>query len=241
MTQGYAAGRRPRSPWLRRLVIVVIVVAVLLAVLDRGGDLLAERIAADNLQSSQHLSSRPDVSIDGVPFLTQFARRKYDHISVDAHDLPVDGGAVNISRLHVDLNQLTISRDFSTFHVVSATAEATITYADLSRRLGVEVHYAGDNRIKASKSIDLPVVGTVTPTITVAPALVNGALAFGKSAINGGGDDLGAVAEALTKVFDLSIPLDGLPFDIRVRSLRADASGVQAGFVGADLTLDKND
>src|ERR1700712_5607103 len=87
---------RRRSPWLRRFVILVVVLAVLLSVLDRGGDYVAERVAADNLQSSQHLTSRPDVTIHGVPFLTQFVQGDYDHVSVDADGLPVAGGAVRI-------------------------------------------------------------------------------------------------------------------------------------------------
>ncbi len=240
MGETYARPRR-RNPWLSRIVVLLVVVVVLLVVLDRGGDYVAERIAADNLQSSQHLRTRPDVSIDGVPFLTQFAARKYDHISVDADDLPVADGALNISRLHVDLNRLTVSRDFATFHVGSATADATISYADLSSRLGVTVTYAGNNRIKAAKTIDLPVIGTVSPTISVRPALVNGALTFGKSSINGAGDNLAAVSSALKKIFNVSVSLDGLPFDVMVRSLTVDSTGLHAKFVGADLTFDKSD
>ncbi len=44
----------------------------------------------------------------------------------------------------------------------------------------------------------------------------------------------------LTKLFDLSVPLNGLPFQITVRSLDVDASGVHADFVGADLSFTKN-
>ena len=235
-----ARATRRRSRWPRRLVVLVVALAVLLVVLDRGGDYIGERIAADNLQSSQHLGSRPDVSIDGVPFLTQFARGKYDHVSVDAADLPVADGAVKVSHLHVDLNQLTVSRNFKTFHVASATADATVTYADLSARLGVTVRYAGNNRITASKSIDLPVVGTISPTISVRPELVNGALTFGRSSINGAGDNLGAVSTVLNKIFDVQIPFDGLPFDIKVRSVTVDAKGLHAQFVGSDLTYSDN-
>ncbi|WP_375499304.1 DUF2993 domain-containing protein [uncultured Jatrophihabitans sp.] len=232
---------RRRSRWLRRVLILVVVLLVLLVVLDRGGDYLAERLAAENLQSSQHLENRPDVSIDGVPFLTQFVRRNYDHLIVDADDLPVADGALNIQHLHVDMNKLTLSRDFATFHVQSLTAKATIDYADLGKRLGVDVRYVGNSRIRASKTFDLPVIGTISPTISVRPALVNGALTFGKSSINGAGDNLGAVATALNEIFNVSLPLDGLPFDIKVRSLTVDPTGLHASFVGADLTSRNND
>ncbi len=231
---------RRRSPWLRRLVVFVLVLVVLLVVLDRGGDYVAERLTAEHLQSAEHLGSRPDVSIDGVPFLTQFAQRDFDHITVDADDLPVAAGAVQISHLHVDLNQLTVSRDFASFHVDSTTGRATIDYADLSRRLGIDVRYAGNNRIKASKSFDLPVVGRISPSITVRPTLVNGALTFGASSINGAGDNLGVVSAALNKIFDVRIPFDQVPFQLRIRSLTVDAQGLQARFVGADLSISRS-
>lgn len=238
MGQSYARPQR-RSPWLRRVAVTLLLLLVVLIVLDRGGDLVAERLAANTMQSSQHLEHRPDVSIEGVPFLTQFARRDYDHVTVDADDLPVADGSVNVSHLHVDLYRLTISRDFATVHVGSGTARATISYADLSKRLGVDVRYAGNNRIRASKTFDLPIVGRITPNITVRPALVNGALTFGSSSINGAGDNLGSVSGALRNIFDLSVPLTGLPFQIKVRSLTVDSSGLHADFVAADLTLTK--
>lgn len=230
---------RRRSRWPRRLVVLVIVLAVLLVVLDRGGDYVAERLTAEHLQSAEHLGSRPDVSIDGVPFLTQFAQRDFDHITVDVDDLPVAAGAVRISHLHVDLDQLTVSRDFASFHVDTTTGRATIDYADLSRRLGIDVRYAGNNRIRASKSLELPGVGTIAPTITVRPALVNGALTFGASSINGAGDNLGVGSAALNKIFDVRIPLDRVPFQLRIRSLTVGPQGLQARFVGADLTITK--
>ena len=220
--------------------MTLLVLIVVLVVLDRGGDFVAERLAASSMQSSQHLEQRPDVSIEGVPFLTQFARRDYDHVTVDADDLPVADGSLNISHLHVDLYQLTISRDFTTFHVDSGTARATISYADLSKRLGIDVRYAGNSRIRASKRFDLPIVGTITPSITVRPELVNGALTFGSSSINGAGDSLGSISGALTKIFDVSVPLSGLPFQIKVRSLTVDSGGLHATFVGADLTFTKS-
>ena len=82
-------------------------------------------------------------------------------------------------------------------------------------------------------------VGTVTPTISVRPVVANGALSFGRSQINGAGDSLGLVSGVLSKVFAVSIPLDGLPFQVQVRSLTVDRSGLHAGFVGADLTYRK--
>ena len=74
---------------MRKLIIFVVVVVVLLIAADRIGDVVAERVTADTLQSSQHLQQRPDVSIDGFPFLTQFATGHYQHVLIRTQDLRI--------------------------------------------------------------------------------------------------------------------------------------------------------
>ena len=65
---------------------------MLLAVADRAGAAVAERVLADELQRSGGLSSRPEVDVRGVPFLTQALGGRYDRIDVVARD--VDAGEV---------------------------------------------------------------------------------------------------------------------------------------------------
>lgn len=232
---GNVAVRR-RSRWPRRLAITVVVLLALLVLADRGGDAVAEHIAADNLQKSQHLPSTPDVSIDGVPFLTQLASGNYEHVSADVTDLPIANGAVDLSSLHVDLNQVQIRDSFRRFHVNSVTAHALIDYAELSRRLGVTVRYAGHDRISASTAIT--VLGQrFTPTISVMPVFVNGALSFTKSTIDGADNTAGTVMQTLGQIFDPSkLPLENIPFGIRVNGLSVDAKGLELSLAGADVT-----
>lgn len=231
---------RSRSRWPRRLVITLVVLLALLVIADRGGKAVAEHIAADNLQKSQHLPSMPDVSIDGVPFLTQLASGDYEHVSADATNLPIANGAVDLSSLHVDLNQVQIRDSFRHYHVNSVTAHGVIDYAELSRRLGVTVRYAGHNRIRASTAITI-LGHRFTPTISVMPVFVNGALSFTKSTINGADNTVGSVMQTLGQVFDPSkLPLQNIPFDIRVNGLSVDAKGLELNLVGADVTYVRN-
>ena len=71
------------------LAIFVVVWAVVLIGLDRGGKYLAEYEAAKAIQNSQHLSSRPDVSLNGVPFLTQLIGGEFDDVTIDANGVIV--------------------------------------------------------------------------------------------------------------------------------------------------------
>ncbi|WP_375488861.1 DUF2993 domain-containing protein [uncultured Jatrophihabitans sp.] len=232
----YARRRRHTG---RTLLIVFVVIVGLLIAADRIGLYIAERTAADTIQSSQHLPSRPDVDIAGFPFLTQLATGKSDKITVTAQNVPIDKSAkvLTLSRVQVVLHQVTASRSFDHFHADTADAQATITYAELSNALGIDVSYAGDGRIRAAKTIT--VLGqSVQAAISTEPRLVNGALGFGKTSINGLDRLSGDIATALDKIFDLHIPLKGIPFGVRVQSLHMDSVGAQIGLTGSDLSFD---
>jgi hypothetical protein len=237
--QGAPPQRRRRRHTGRTLLIVLVVIAALLVVADRVGLVIAERAIGNTVQSSQHLNSRPDVDIAGFPFLTQLATGKSDKITITAKDVPVDKNshALSLSRVQVVLHKVTASRSFDHFHADTAQANATASYAELSAALGIDVTYAGDGRIKAAKSIT--VLGqTVNAGISAQPKIVNGALSFGKTSINGLNQISGDVSAALDKIFALHIPLGGIPFGIHVTSLRVDSTGAELGLAGSNLTFD---
>jgi LmeA-like phospholipid-binding len=227
-------------PVVRRLLIALVVIVVLLVAADRIGDYVAERTAGDTIQSSQHLTSRPGVDIAGFPFLTQLAAGNFDQITVTAKDVPVGERLhlLDISQVRVVLHKLSVSRDFNRVHAETADATATVSYRELGKTLGLDVGYAGAGRIKASKSVT---VGgqTVRATLTTQPQLVNGALSFASTRIDNAAQLGGAVAAALNQVFHLAVPLQGIPFKIRVKSLRVEPTAVYVDLTGADLTYSK--
>lgn len=229
------------SPIARRLLIAVIVLAVIVVGADRLGVYFAERAAGDTIQTSQHLPSRPAVDIAGFPFLTQLAAGKFDKITITANDLPVGEPStrLDVSRVRVVLHTVRVSRDFSRVQADTATATAAVSYAELGKTLGVHVEYADNGRIKATKTVS--VAGQkFTASITSRPQLANGALSFGATQINDAAQIGGAVASALNRVFDLTIPLQGIPFKIRVTALHAERSGVIVQLLGRDLSYSKN-
>jgi LmeA-like phospholipid-binding len=217
--------------------ISVAVLLVLLLVADRVGVAIAERVAGDTLESSEHLNLRPDVDIAGFPFLTQVATGKYDKITVTAHDVPVGQQTrlMVISRLTVVLHELTVSREFGSFHADTATATAVVSFGELSRTLGVELSYAGNGRIRARKTVT--VAGTsVVANVTAHPELVNGALTFAGAAVDNAGALNSTVAAALRHIFDLDIPMQNVPFDIRVKSLEVSEDGITIALIGRNLS-----
>jgi hypothetical protein len=232
-----ASGRRN---WPLRLLVVVVILAGLFVAADRIAVGAAERIAGDSIESSQNLSSRPDVVIHGFPFLTQFASATYDDVDVTAHDLPLTGGdrTLTVASLAVHLSHVTTtgSTNFDTVAARSATADARVTFDDLARTLGVRVLSSdGTDRLKTSVSITVggqSVTGGVSAKVS---ASSDQGLTFSDVRVDAGGTGIAGAETALGAVFRVPIPLSGLPFGVRVTDLSVDPAGLVVHLAGRDL------
>lgn len=103
--------RRPRKRWGRRLLITFLVllifVAIILAVVDRIGASYAERVIADRVAQEvtdqQATSDRPDVSVEGVPFLTQVLRGNYQEIHIQLRNFSGPAGGADSPAIRMPL------------------------------------------------------------------------------------------------------------------------------------------
>lgn len=220
-----------------RLLKVMLVLAVVALVVDRGADYVAEQAAAGELQRSQGLEREPDVSITGFPFLNQFASGRYERVIVTAEDVRVGTAdtSLTIKKVRLDFRGVTASRDFTRFRAKSATAHATVGYPELSRTLGIKVSYGGDGRITASK--EFTVLGqTLRPTVTVEPKVASDALTFAGSQIGGGQNLPAEVSAALREIFGADLSLEDLPFDVKVTGVKVTRTGLDLILAGKDLS-----
>lgn len=232
--------RRPaRRRTGRTLLITLLVLAGLLVAADRVALVVAERTAAVTLQRSQHLAERPDVSIGGFPFLTQLATGNFDHITATVHGLAVgeNGQQLRIDSLHVTLRHVHVARDFSSGRSDFSTATGLITYADLSRALGIALSYAGHGAVKATATVSVA-GATVTGSASARIALHGESLGFADPSVAGVALPAPIVA-ALNAVFDRTLPLTGLPFAVHVQSLLATKQGVQITLTAKGLTYSR--
>lgn len=226
---------------LRTLLVVVVLLLAALFAADRAGAAIAERIAGTTIENSQHLPSRPGVDIAGFPFLTQLASRDFDKVTIVAHGVPVDRNAdrLDLTRVQVVLSNVRVARNFSSVSAASATATASVDYTELSKRLHLDVSYAGAGRIKAGKT--LTVLGhTYAPSISAAPRLSGATISFGSVRVDGLGSLAGQLAPGLTNEFRLTVPLSRVPFDVTVRSVAATAGGLSIVLTGSNLTYSKS-
>jgi hypothetical protein len=211
---------------VRRLVIVVVVLVAVLVVLDRVAVVAADHVVAARIQTQEHLSSRPSVSIGGFPFLTQAAGGRYDDVTLTVHHfhrsvVPVDTISVELRGVHVPLHSV-FSQHLSSVPVDSATARVLLSYGDLNSYLrgkGIEVASAGGNQVRISGSVT---VGGQTLS------------AGGTATIEVHSDSLLLRAANAVAV---SIPLAGLPFGISLQSATATKQGIAVTATAQGLVL----
>jgi hypothetical protein len=224
----------------RWIIVAVVALLVLLVVAARVGDAVAERVAGDTLQSSQHLAHRPDVDIAGFPFLTQLVTGHYDKITVTATDVSLGRQArgLTLNRLVVVLHHLSVSRAFSHFHADTASATATIDYSQLSRVLGVPVDSAGNGRVELARN---PTGGgrASRVRVTARPYVHDGALGFTDVSVAGARGVNSAAVAQLTNALAIDIPLRGIPFDVRLTALSVNSDGIAITLSGRNLVYDK--
>jgi hypothetical protein len=217
---------------VRRLVVLLLVLAALLAAADRYSVHLAERTVAKQAQVSADLRDQPTVTIHGFPFLTQAVRGRYQRIDVAATDL--DRGGVRIARLDATLRgvQLPLSEalrgSVSSIAVESLDASAVVTFADLAHRSGVvgltiepegkEVRVTGRVRVLGQ---------TVRASALSRVTLRGGRIAVTARSVRVLGQTSPALVNALAGVLDLVVPVGRLPYGLALTGLSVTPQGVR--------------
>jgi hypothetical protein len=229
---------RRRRRWPLVLLVIVLVLAVLAVAADRIALHLAEDRAATALQSSQGLSHKPDVTVEGFPFLTQLARGSFGEVVVSANDVTVGRARnVHMKQVVVDLHDVTVPGDYSSVHAATATAHGSLGYDELSRLLGTQVRAGSGGRLIAQPSVN--VLGqTFTGTVSaVVHASTEHGLTFDAPRVSVDGVNVPSeVARLLAQVFARSISLAGLPFHVQVTGVDVNPDALVVNLAGRDLT-----
>jgi hypothetical protein len=145
---------RPRRRTGRRvlitLLVLLLVLAILLVVADRVAASYAERMISDRVSeeiaSQKATAEQPDVTIDGVPFLTQVVGGDYQEIQILLTNLSGEVGKnQSVKMAKLDIRAHDVSAPLDTLRTGSGritagnvTGTGTITYAELADLIGQE-------------------------------------------------------------------------------------------------------
>src|SRR5579884_149396 len=97
----------------KKLLIAFLALLVILVVAaDRVGAHVAAHVLAGKLESDENLTTRPSVSIGGIPFLTQAIGGTYHDVTVTTHDfltsdrVQIDTLSVHLHGVHIPLSKV---------------------------------------------------------------------------------------------------------------------------------------
>ena len=209
---------------MRKLLITLVVLAVLLLAADFGLRAYAESRTADAIQTELGTPSRPDVSIEGFPFLLHAVQGQYPQVvvtvaNIDNGLLPGIRAVLYLSEVAIPLREA-VSGDTSHLTAQSTTLQALVPLSSLSAALGqtdLTLSAAPDGSLAVTTTVSvagqqIPVTGTAK--ITVA----NDTLTVAVGSLSAAGVNItpliSAAANALAVGLSRSFPLTGLPFTV---------------------------
>ena len=143
---------RPRRRWGRRLlatlIVLLIIIGIILVVLDRFGASYAERVigdrVAEQVADQKATSDKPDVTVEGVPFLTQVLAGKYQEIKIELRNFSGPAGnGKTIKMPLLDIRAKDVRASLDTLRsrqgnivATTVTGAGTIDYPQLTELIG---------------------------------------------------------------------------------------------------------
>ena len=237
MRREYPKVRGPgRAIFLTLLALAAIGVGV-----DAGARNIAEARLASSVQSALGLPDRPDIQLQGFPFLLQVARGRLAALEVGLREVEAEGlilDRVTMSFEELTFDRFSLLRGAGTVSVSSGSAQAVVTEDDLSTYLQeqgtpVRVRLGGPG-IRVSTRISTG-QQTTTATAEGGVRVEEGRLVFSPEEVEVEGT-VGVPAAALA--FDIALP--DLVSGIRYESVLVNdgIAAVEADLVDTELTLE---
>jgi hypothetical protein len=230
--QGYQAPRRLRRrrrwPWITLIVIIVVLVGA-----DRAAAAFTEDQMASQVQSSLALSGKPQVTIQGFPFLTQLAARTFNTVDINAtNEKAGPGGQLEVASLTATLHGMHI-HGLNSATVDDFSASALVTFTALADAggipQGITLSADGPNAIKATVDI-LGFNSTATAKVTqVGSNKVNIKIT----------DFAGIPADVLGSAADFTITIPKLPAGVTIKRISVTQQGLRITATGHNTTLSK--
>jgi LmeA-like phospholipid-binding len=224
--QQYPARRRRRSRAWLYILIAVVVLLVLLVIADRASVAYAENRMAQQIQS-QGLSSKPHVSIEGFPFLTQVLAHNLHNVNITAPS--VREGPLTIKNLVAVLQGIHLNSGFNSGTVDHLSGTALITFGDLFGGEGapsVSVTAVHGNEVTMKVDLDI-ISGTAVARVTQV-----GTDKIHVQVISASGIPVSALPGSFT---DFTVTVPNLPLNMNVQSVAVSGQGVLIHVTGSDI------
>ncbi|OIV37810.1 hypothetical protein BIV57_09615 [Mangrovactinospora gilvigrisea] len=231
---------------LRNLVILLVVVLALAVAADRIGVHVVQNKAADRLNGRFLLTSKPSVSINGFPFLTQVASGTFEDVVLAAPTgrVQAQGDDLALSHLAVELRGVKPRDNYSHASAESVSGSFVLSYGDVNKLMGddhTSIAYGGkgsdgNGRVKFTTTRTL--FGQQRH-ITGTAGLVVGksGSSIASSGVKLNGAPIPIISDLVAQQLTVNRSFSGLPGGVRLQTVDPEADGVHVGFTGTNLTL----
>lgn len=237
MTRAAPSTQRSGGRRVRRYGIVLVIIIVLLVVADFAARVAAESVMASKIEQ-QGLQHKPNVTIDGFPFLTQVAGRDFQQVHLTAADQvegPVTITSINATARNIKLN----SYAFSSGTIGSLSGTATISFASLGNTLTQQVGPLGS--LLNGAGLNLTDAGSHEVKASLNLVVVSGSATWRVSQLSGNRLNIrlvssnGLPTSLLGSIQDITVQVPKLPLGLTIDSVQVTPDGVVGRVSGADV------
>ncbi len=221
--------RRRRRRWPMILLIIVVVLAGLFVVVDRVAVRYADSQFATQIQK-QGFSSKPDVSIQGFPFLTQVAARDFKDVHITANG--EKAGPVTIDDINATLSNIRLNSGFTSGTVSAIDGTGLITFGNLAKAgssaagvADLKIARISDDEAKITANVAGIFSGSGVARVTESGGKIHVRL------ISAGG----LPTSLLGGLGDFTIPLPNLPMGMTLQSVTLTSQGALVHITGHNI------
>jgi hypothetical protein len=225
----------------RIILIVVVILGGLFVAADRIAVNVAENKAAEQAQSSEGLSHKPKISIEGFPFLTQVVGSKLDDVKISADDIAAGTGdqSVRIESFQADLHGVKLSNGFARAVADTADGNAFLTYADLTKAAppGISISYGGtDTKGRAMLKLSGPIQNAQLSVLSQITVVSGNAIRLHAEGLPKAFTALGLEKQVRDQI-DFTTHLSHLPAGIALTSVNTSPEGISVVASGKNVVL----
>ncbi|MER7211718.1 DUF2993 domain-containing protein [Streptosporangium sp. NPDC000239] len=224
---------------MRRLVAFLVLLLVLFAILDRVAVAGAQREIARQATARYDLDRSPEVSILGIPFLTQAVAGRYDEVEVAAGPMVLNG--LRLSSVDFTLHDVTAPLSDLLFNSeradiragrVEGTVEVPLQVLNQRAPRGIKVAVDGDT---LTVNGEVTVLGQKVPVKADLKIGVSaGEIRFTPEKVTVGG---GIPVPNPERFIDYRIPVKNLPFGVKITGVRVVPQGIRVSGEATDVPL----
>jgi hypothetical protein len=235
--QGYERPRRRRHRGLAVLIVVLVVLIGLLVGADFWARSYAENRVAAEIQH-QGFPTRPTVTIDGFPFLTQVISRDFSEVQISSGS--ITEGPLVIQSMSATLDRVLVNPHYNGGTVTSLNGNAGITFTALASAMSSEagalsqlvsgtlsLSAAGSGEVKATLGVDGFGATAVWRVSATAPRTIDIQLVSAGS----------LPSQLLNGIGTITIKLPALPLGLSLAAINVTPSGLVATVTGQNVNF----